>query len=225
MSGLRRSLPLRSTLAVLLPLATAAAFQGALLPPGPRVPELDGPLVRQRLATLGPAPRVLPAAPAWRSEGVALSSLQRYQLQPGVMLQLQLVQVHRRPDFQLAYVSRPWEPGRQGLALGAGRRLSRSSEGLAEAALQRSGERVRQSCLLPLGSGVTASELAALADRQASGLPAMAARLLGLQPNRSWRCLMVSLHSQRAAGEAASAAAAALWPRLPAALAPLMQPE
>jgi hypothetical protein len=99
------------------------------------------------------------------------------------------VQVQRRADFQLAYISRPWTPERQGL--------------------QRSGPWVEQRCLLPTGAGVTAAQLGALVDRASQDPQTLLARVLGLQPNRSWRCLHVRLEAHTSPRQAE-----ALWRRL-----------
>lgn len=184
--------PLRPTLLLLLPLALAAALQAALLPRWPRVDELSAPLARQRLAALGVEPRALASQPGSRQARIALSSRRRYDLGAGTRLELQLMQVQHRAEFQLAMGMAPWSGG-----------------GV-----------VRQTCLLGPGGGSTAAQLSALAERRDRKPKAMLGRLLGLQPNRAWTCLLVRLHSTRAA----DTAAAALWSRLPAALAPITPP-
>ena len=131
--------------------------------------------------------------------------------------------MQQRPDFQLATATRAWTAGRTGLALGAHRRIEPQPSGaLVSGRLARQGTVVmlRQTCLRGAGSGVTAAQLGALADQGSDRWALAAARVLGLQPNRSWHCLMVSL-SHRPADVQASAAAATLWPRLLKALAPL----
>lgn len=184
--------PLRPTLLLLLPLALAAALQAALLPRWPRVDELNAPLLHQRLAALGVEPRPLASQPASRNGRIALSSRRRYDLGAGTRLELQAMQVRQRADFQLAMGMAPWTGG-----------------GV-----------VRQTCLLGTGAGVTAAQLSALAESRDRKPKAALARLLGLQSNRSWTCLLVRLHSD----QAADTAAAALWARLPAALAPITPP-
>jgi hypothetical protein len=184
--------PLRPTLLLLLPLALAAALQAALLPRWPRVDELNAPLLHQRLAALGVEPRPLALQPASRNGRIALSSRRRYDLGAGTRLELQAMQVRQRADFQLAMGMAPWTGG-----------------GV-----------VRQTCLLGTGAGVTAAQLSALAESRDRKPKAALARLLGLQPNRSWTCLLVRLHSD----QPADTAAAALWARLPAALAPITPP-
>ena len=184
--------PLRPTLLLLLPLALAAALQATVLPRWPRVDELNAPLLQQRLAALGVEPRPLASQPASRNGRIALSSRRRYDLGAGTRLELQLMQVQKRADFQLAMGMAPWTGG-----------------GV-----------VRQTCLLGTGAGVTAAQLSALAESRDRKPKAALARLLGLQPNRSWTCLLVRLHSD----QAADTAAAALWARLPAALAPITPP-
>jgi hypothetical protein len=184
--------PLRPTLLLLLPLALAAALQAALLPRWPRVDELNAPLLHQRLAALGVEPRPLASQTASRNGRIALSSRRRYDLGAGTRLELQAMQVRQRADFQLAMGMAPWTGG-----------------GV-----------VRQTCLLGTGAGVTAAQLSALAESRDRKPKAALARLLGLQPNRSWTCLLVRLHSD----QAADTAAAALWARLPAALAPITPP-
>lgn len=213
-----RSAQLRSTLLVLLPLALAAALKAALLPTWPRVAALNSVEVQQPLEHLGLEAKPLTGEPPWRSEGLALSGLQRYELKPGIQLQLQRVQIQRRDDYQLAYMGRPWTPGRHDLALGPKTQVVRSGAG-EHAIAERPTTVVRQTCLIGPGSGVTATQLGTLADQLSSGPGAIAARLLGLQPNRSWQCLMVSLHSTRS--QPTEHAAAALWPQLQKALKPL----
>lgn len=193
------SRPLRASLWLLLPLAMAGAVQAALLPRRPWVAELPVNQVQQRLQSLALASTPLRSEPPWQSAELALSSLHRLQLDQGLELQLQRLAVRRRPDFQLAMAVRAWTPGRRDLARAKGQ---------------------YQVCLVPAGAGVMARQLSALAEQGSTQLPMAASRLLGLQPNRSWRCLMVSL-SQRDSSPQASAAAAALWPRLLRALTPL----
>jgi hypothetical protein len=189
---------LRFGLMVLLPVALAGALRASLGPRWPQVPPLDAATLQHQLHSLGLQPRPLAPLPAWRSEGIALSEQQRYQLQPGVRLQLQLVQVQRRAEFQLAYIDRPWTPGRQ--------------------LRPQPGAWMRQRCLLSSGSGVTARELGALADRAAQGPQRRLAWLLGLQPNRSWRCLHLRLDADRPSPQVS-----ALWQRLLAGRAELLQ--
>lgn len=214
--------PLRLTLAALVPLAAALAAAALLRPPGPQVSDLSSAQVGLRLASLGLRPRMLPPVSPWRSEGIALSGLQRYQLQPGLELRLQTVQVWRRADFQLAYMTRPWTDGRRDLALGAGRRLVPDQAGMHGMA-QRGSTVLRQTCLVGDAgaalAGVTVTQLTAPVDRRASRPAAIAARLVGLQPNRPWQCLLVSLHSDRQLQ--VEPGVAALWTRLQAALAGL----
>lgn len=223
MRALSKTLPMRRSLLLLLPIATLAALQAVLLPPWPRLRELTPAQVRQPLEGLALEPRERAAEPPWRNPEIALSRLHRWRLPQGLELQVQQVAVQRRPDFQLAMATRAWTPGRAGLALDPQRRLVQEhGSAWASGRLRLQGQPLvtQQTCLLPVGSGVTARQLGALADRGSDRLPLLLARLLGLQPNRSWHCLMISL-SHRAADPQASAAAAALWPRLLKALAPL----
>jgi hypothetical protein len=191
---------LRLTLAVLLPLAATSALAALLRLPGPQVGDLSESTVRHRLAEAGFSVRTLPSVAPWRSDGIALSTLRSYQLQPGLELRLQRVKIWRRADFQLAYMTRPWTEARRDLALGGPRRVVRGPAGF-HAIAGRGTAAVRQTCLLAgpgrAASGVTAAQLGALADQRASGPAALAARLVGLEPNRSWQCLLVSLHSDR----------------------------
>lgn len=214
--------PLRLTLAMLVPVAAAAALAALLRPPGPQLSDLPASQVLSRLAGLGLGPRPLPAVSPWRSEGIALSTLHRYQLQPGLELRVQRVQVWRRSDFQLAYLTRPWTAGRRDLALGSIRRLVPDPAGV-HALAQRGGTAVRQTCLVgdagTAVAGVTAVQLTTPVDQRASRPPAVAARLLGLEPNRTWQCLLVSLHSDPQ--RQAEPQVAALWARLQPALAGL----
>lgn len=182
---------LRLSLLLLVPLALAAALRASLGPVWPPLPRLEQGALQQRLRSLGLRPQPLASLPAWRSQGIALSELRRYQLQPGVALQLQLAQVPRRADFQLAYIARAWTPGRP-----AGRPV---------------GAWVQQRCLLGNGSGVTAAELTALVDRDSRHLATVLARVLGLQPNRTWRCLHLRLEARPGIPPGR---AEALWGRL-----------
>jgi hypothetical protein len=209
-------------LAAVLPVAAATALAALLRPPGPQVSDLPASQVRSGLSSLVQQPRLLPAVAPWRSEGIALSTLRRYQLQPGLELRLQRVQVWRRADFQLAYITRPWTAGRRDLALGAQRRLVSGQAGV-HALGQRGGTAVRQTCLVgdagDAVAGVTAVQLTAPVDQRANRPAAIAARLVGLEPNRSWQCLLVSLHSERQLH--AERKMVALWTRLQPALAGL----
>ena len=218
-----RCRPLRLSLLLLLPLAAAAAAQAALLPRWPQAAPLPQETLRRPLAALGQQGVISAVEPPWRSYELALSALYRIRLPQGLEVQLQRLEVRRRLDLQLATATRPWSPGRRDLALGRRRRLLPAALGhQAEGTLQSRGQTLvlRQTCLLPAGAGVTAEQLTALADQATAGLPAVATRMLGLRPNRSWRCLMVSL-STRAGDAQASATAAALWPRLLRVLTPL----
>lgn len=217
--------PMRFALAVVLPLAAAGALAALFGLPGPYVSDLSESQVRHQLTSLGLRPRSLPAASPWRSEGIALSTLRSYQVQPGLELRLQRVQVWRRADFQLAYMTKPWNSQRRGLALGGARRLQPTPLG-TDAVGVRTATVVRQSCLLPAAgggfsvqAGVTAAELMAWVDQRAQAPGATLGRLTGVLPNRSWECLLLSLHSERSAK--AESAAAALWSRLKPALANL----
>jgi hypothetical protein len=214
--------PLRFTLAVVLPLAAVTALAAVLKLPGPRVNELPESTVWHRFAKAGLRPRSLPAVSPWRAEGIALSTLRSYQVEPGLELRLQRVQVWQRADFQLAYMTRPWTDARRDLGLGAPRRVVRGPGGFYAIA-NRGPTVVRQTCLLaPAGgavAGVTAAQLGALADLRASHPTAIAARLIGLQPNRAWQCLLVSLHSDRQLQSEPQIDA--LWARLTPALAGL----
>jgi hypothetical protein len=214
--------PMRLTLAALLPLAAGTALVALLRPLGPQVSDLPASQVHAALASLARPPRPLPAVAPWRSEGIALSTLRRYQLQPGLELRLQRVQVWRRADFQLAYITRPWTAGRRDLALGATRRLVHGQAGV-HALAQRGATAVRQTCLVGESgaalAGVTAAQLAAPVDQRANRPATIAARLVGLEPNRSWQCLLVSLHSDRRLH--AEPQVAGLWSRLQPVLAGL----
>lgn len=216
--------PMRFALAVALPLAAAGALAALFKLPGPQVSDLSESQVRHRLTSLGLRPRSLPAASPWRSEGIALSTLRMYQLQPGLEFRVQRVKVWRRADFQLAYMTKPWSPQRRGLDLGGARRLQRTPLG-SDAVGVGTATVVRQSCLLTgaggssVQTGVTAAELISWVDHRAQGPGATLARLSGVLPNRSWECLLLSLHSERSAK--VESAAAALWPRLKPALATL----
>ncbi|MEB3172423.1 MAG: hypothetical protein VKL97_01010 [Cyanobacteriota bacterium] len=190
---------LRVALVLLVPLALAAALQAAALPRWPAVVELSEQDLQQRLVGVGLAPTPLAAEPPWRSQRIALSSLRRYSLGAGAQLQLQRMQVQQRGDFQLATGLRAFTPGRSSLA-------------------RSRGAVVRRSCLMAAGTGVTAEQLAGLAERRDSKPSALFGRLLGLQPNRSWSCLVVSLEAEQ------PARLEALWPRLLTALTPLAPP-
>ena len=214
--------PLRRTLAVVVPVAAATALAALLRPPAPQVSDLPASQVHAQLAGLALRPSPLPVVAPWRSEGIALSTLRRYQLHSGLELRLQRVQVWRRADFQLAYMTRPWTAGRRDLALGANRRLAADQAGV-HALAQRGSMAVRQTCLVGEAgdgvAGVTAAQLTAPVDQRANRPAAIAARLVGLEPNRSWQCLLVSLHSDRQLH--AEPRVAALWSRLQPALAGL----
>ena len=215
--------PLRRTLLLLLPLAWVAAAQAALLPRWPRVADLPARAVQRQLDVVAQAPVAMAQEPSWRSAELALSRLHRITLPQGLELEIQRMAVLQRPAFQLALATRPWTGGRRDLALGSARRVLASALGhQANGPVQQRGQRreVHQTCLLAAGAGVTADQLTALSDQGSDQLPVVAARLLGLRPNRTWQCLMVSL-SYRAGDRQALAAAAVLWPRLLRALTPL----
>lgn len=214
-----RTLPLRLTLALLLPVAAAAALQASVLPRWPRVAALPAAQVQRQLGALGMPLAAGALEPPWRSADLALSSLRRVGLPQGLELQVQRLAVRQRPDFQLAMATRPWTPGRRGLALGPQRRLLQTEGGAMAVGIAQQ-RALRQTCLLPAGAGVSAEQLTALADQATAPPLAVLARLLGARPNRTWSCLMVSL-SHAPDDRQASLAAAALWPRLLKALTPL----
>jgi hypothetical protein len=188
---------------VLAALACLAALQALVLPRWPRVQELRRAPIELALRQAGFLPVALPNLPASRSYELASSATLGYRLQGGLQLRLRSGAVRERKNVQIAFIGRD----------------------RPELALQQLGNQpALQTCLIPGAPlvdafGVTWEQVPLAVDRLAAGSKASALRILGLQPNRSYQCVLISLRSHQ--GEPIPVPT---WHRLLDALHPALQP-
>jgi hypothetical protein len=194
-----------------------AALQALVLPRWPRVQELRRAPIELALRQAGFLPVALPKLPDSRSYELASSATLGYRLQGGLQLRLRSGAVRERKNVQIAFIGRD----RPELALQQRQLL----EGPPPTASGRLGNQpALQTCLIPGAPlvdafGVTWEQVPLAVDRLAAGSKASALRILGLQPNRSYQCVLISLRSHQ--GEPIPVPT---WHRLLDALHPALQP-
>ncbi len=180
-------------LSVLVMVASVAALKSMLWPRWPHSPDLAAAHLGAGLAEAGFNPRPLPTLPAEHSYERSLSAAPGWQLSDGQELRLARASVRQRYNFQAAFLVRD----RPQLAL-TNRRLNIPMSGSAAGLIQ--GRPAYQTCLVPeigtsAGMAITAEALGKAADQRASARIQMVKGLLGLQPTRSFDCILVSLRS------------------------------
>jgi hypothetical protein len=185
---------LESWLGALVIIAALAALQSLVWPRWPRSPDLAAARLGSGLAEAGLNPRSLATLPAERSYERSLSAILGWQLAGGLELRLARASVRQRDSFQAAFIGRD----RPHLAL-TKRRLNVPMAGSVAGLIQ--GRQGYQSCLVPEiftpdGMAVTAQALGKAADQRVAGRIETLKGLIGLQPTRSFGCILVSLRSQ-----------------------------
>jgi hypothetical protein len=189
--------PLGRWFAVLAGLASLAALQASLLPRWPRAAPLEAAVIVNRLrqAGLQPEPIVLQGeqTKANRSREIAVSAPLAFRLPGGEELRVVRGTVRHRLSLQAAAIASKSEE----LTLKK-RRLIAGPPPSAEGRI--GGRPAIQTCLVPEAPrsspyGVTNRQLLFLVDQAARGWEAELRRLLGLQANRSYSCVLISLRS------------------------------
>lgn len=203
--------------------AAGLATQAIVLPRWPTAPpslpaeQLEARLEEAKL--LPPTDRPSPDLwPAKRSLELATTSPVVIPLRGGYELTVLGGSVRQRFNFQAGTMAR-YQPS---LKLSE-RRLILSSVPTATGLAQD--RPVLQTCLvggagLDEPFGVTREQLTAIADRRASGRVAALERVIGLQPNRSYACTLISLRGPQ--GEPPSDR---LWQQVLGLLKPVLQSE
>jgi hypothetical protein len=135
----------------------------------------------------------LATLPAERSYERSLSAILGWQLAGGLELRLARASVRQRDNFQTAFIGRD----RPQLAM-TKRRLNVPMVGSVAGLIQ--GRQAYQTCLVPEiftpdGMGVTAQALGKAADQRVAARIETVKGLMGLQPTRSFDCILVSLRS------------------------------
>lgn len=186
------------TLAVV---AGLLATQAIVMPRWPTPPQ---PLPGQQLEAglrgedlLSPTDRPSPSAPwlAKRSQEVATSAPVVLPLRGGFELTLMGGSVRQRFNFQTSTIG----GDRPSLKVNK-RQLATAPVPTASGMAQ--GRPVRQTCFvagpgLEAPFGVTREQLTAAADRVSSGQRAALERVIGLQPNRTYACTLISLRGPK----------------------------
>jgi hypothetical protein len=191
-----RMTPLAKWLAFLAAVATVAGVQAALFPRWPKAQ----PLPQQRLLASFEntdseiSSMTLPTKErqASRSQNVARSETLAFRFADGEELRMLRGVARERGSFTL----KTFTTNRPELNLKGG--SLDGSPPRMEGRIQ--GRPARQTCVVALspkaqGFGVNESELAPLVDRAAQGKAAALQRFLGLQENRNYSCILISLRS------------------------------
>jgi hypothetical protein len=191
-----RITPLARWMAFLAAVATLAAAQAALFPRWPKAQ----PLPQQRLlaAVEGTEAAIsrltLPNGErqASRNQNVALSETMAFRFADGEELRVLRGVARERSSFTL----QTFTAKRPELNLQAG--SPQGSPPRVDGRLQ--GRPARQTCVVALsptaqGFGVNEAQLAPLVDRAAQGKAAALRRIIGLQENRNYSCVLISLRS------------------------------
>lgn len=223
-SGPLRATPLQLWLGLLAGLASLAALQASLLPRWPRARPLPAAAISAALRQAGISadPLPAPAGRGERSHELATSAPLAWRLSTAATgaaaAELRLLRgtARQRDNLQTALFARDQKDFKL-----ERRRLEPGPPPLARGMI--AGRDGLHTCWVETpaaggGYGVTAEQLTALVDSQARGRRAWLVRLIGLQPNRDFSCVLISLRS----GSAAPLPAAllpALLNALPAALA------
>ena len=183
----------RRWLGLLVGVASVAVLQAVVWPRWPRSPGLPAAQLGRELVRIGLNPRPLPTLPAQRSYERSLSALHSWRLATGSELRVLRGSVRQRDSFQAAFLGRD-----QPLIALVGRRLNVPMAGSAAGVIQ--GRPSYQTCLVPQVTApavmaVSAESLGRGADQRVASRFEMIKGLLGLQPTRSFDCILVSLRS------------------------------
>lgn len=203
---------------VLAVLASLGAVQALVLPRWPRVENLATTPIEQALKRAGFTNTSLALLPPSRSYELASSSVPGFGLAEGRELRLVRASVRERKNMQIAFIGRD----RPELAL----KTRQLQEGPPPTASGRVGNQAAlQTCLVPgvqgpEAFGVTWLELPLAVDRLAVGPQATARRILGLQQNRAYECVLISLRSTDG-----TAIPLPIWRRLLHTLQPALQSD
>lgn len=184
---------LRVWLAVLAVLAAAAAVQSLLLPRWPRAASLPDQVLLAALQAEGLRPTPLPPLPARRGYELAVSPVLGWRLDGGEELRLAIGAVRQRMNLQIAFIGR--DNPRLSLTR---RRLEQPGEAMATGFIQ--GRPAFQTCLVPQPRGpaiaaVSRDPLGLAADRQVASHFDTVKGLIGLQPTRTFACVLVTMRS------------------------------
>lgn len=212
--------PLGRWLAVLAAFTSVAGIRASLFPLWPRSEPLDGARLSRALkeAGLGATPLRLkdPQFQASRDHDKALSPTLAFRWATGEELRL-VRGVVRNP---LEFDPNTFSKSRKDLRLNNGKLAGPPPQRIGTV----DGRSARQTCLVALspmaqGYGVEWQTLGNLVNRTAAGRASAVRRLVGLEPNRTYACVLISLRSGGAAPVSPE-----LWNRLlevlPAALTP-----
>ena len=178
---------------LLVALSAFAALQGLLVPRWPRAQDLPAALLLSSLTKAGLNPNPLTILPAVRSYERSLSPILGWKLSDGSELRIVHGSVRQRKTFQTSFLGRD-QPS---LSL-VSRRLDIPTPSCAAGLIK--GRPAYQTCLLSGSAGlatmaITAEALGKAADQQVAGPIDTVKGLLGLQPTRKLRCILVSLRS------------------------------
>jgi hypothetical protein len=189
--------PLGRWYALLAGIATVAALQASLFPRWPQAPQLPANLVLHALKQGGLRPETLKPGAAEergdRSLELSISPPLVFRLPGGEELRLVRGAFRQRYSVQVAGIAAK-SPG---LAL-SNRRLFPGPPPSAEGRVKD--HPARQTCfvpqaLTPKAFGVTSDQILTWVDVASAGRPNDLRRLIGLQPNRDYSCILISLRS------------------------------
>ena len=184
---------LQRWLAVLAAIAGVAVLQALLLPRWPRAQDLSASSISSALGKAGLQATALASLPAERSYERSLSSVLAWRFAGGDELRVVHGSVRQRKTFQAAFLARD----QRALTL-VSRRLDVPIPGSAAGLIQ--GRPAYQSCMVPQlaaapAMAITAEDLGEASDRRVSRQIDTLKGLIGLQPTRSFDCVLVSLRS------------------------------
>lgn len=186
---------LRPVLAGLAALASVAAIQSIVWPRWPSVRPLDGPAIARQLRAAGFEAVPLAPLPARRSSERSTSPGLVYRIGAGETLRVQRGRSRERMTFQAAGLANT-DPS---LKLEKRQLLA----GPPPSALgQVAGSAVRQTCLVigagsRGGYGVVDEQLWPLVDQVSVGRNHQLKALVGLQPSRSYECVLISVSAAK----------------------------
>ncbi len=178
---------------VLAAVAALTAVQALFLPRWPRAQVLPSSSLQASLAAAGLDPQPLVTLPPVRGYEKSLSPILGWRLAGGSELRLVHGNVRQRKSFQAAFLARD----RRELTL-RDRQLDVPIPGSAVGLIQA--KPGFQTCLVPdlslqSGMAITADSLSLASDRRVASRLDTIKGLLGLQPTRSFDCVLVSLRS------------------------------
>lgn len=218
-----RSPSLQRLYGALALLATVAATRAMVWPLWPRAAELDAAAIHQALQRAGIAATPLPSGPSSRTAERATSRVVAFRLADGQELRLMEGTARERFNLQTAFLSRK-QPDLEIQKRAAGALPPPSFIGNQQKRLSR------QTCLVSApgwsgGFGATRDQLTPLIDQLAAREQGRSWQvLLGLSPNRDYRCTLISVRSRPGQTAMAEPAWQKLLPPLQAALSQAKPP-